>query len=342
MKVRFASSKEQAPDQDNGLRVLYGPSKRAAYKLRWYLIVALVSSPFLYLAGRLLLEALRPELPAQLSIPMIELRANVSGTVGKLPVKTGERIKEGQLLMQLDNPEWRLRLEQLKPGNLQRDDELARSAETIANNTIGLQEQMVKLYRGLQREGGLSSAELLKSEVELNAQKLVLLELERRLRQDDFPYKGEPIQNLRDARERNWIDGRLKLLNLRALSDGRVAEVLVNQGENVGSGTLLMRIEAHEEPLVWVYLPPKQARQARAGQELEVKMPDGNWLEAIVIDQADLARRLPPGLNGSPGANNLALQVPVRFVEPLPAMWRVNQLPLRVRFPLRWPRLWPR
>ena len=179
-------------------------------------------------------------------------------------------------------------------------------------------------------------------EVELNAQKLVLLELERRLRQDDFPYKGEPIQNLRDARERNWIDGRLKLLNLRALSDGRVAEVLVNQGENVGSGTLLMRIEAHEEPLVWVYLPPKQARQARAGQELEVKMPDGNWLEAIVIDQADLARRLPPGLNGSPGANNLALQVPVRFVEPLPAMWRVNQLPLRVRFPLRWPRLWPR
>jgi multidrug resistance efflux pump len=71
-------------------------------------------------------------------------------------VKTGERIKEGQLLMQLDNPEWRLRLEQLKPGNLQRDDELARSAETIANNTIGLQEQMVKLYRGLQREGGLS------------------------------------------------------------------------------------------------------------------------------------------------------------------------------------------
>lgn len=101
-----------------------------------------------------------------------------------------------------------------------------------------------------------------------------------------------------------------------------------------------MRIEEDEEPLVWVYLPPKQARQARDGQELEVELPDGSWIEAIVIDQADMARRLPPGLNGSPGANNLALQVPARFIEPLPSMWRFDQLPLRVRFPLRLPRLW--
>jgi multidrug resistance efflux pump len=279
-------------------------------------------------------------MPAQLSMPILELRASVGGTVAELPVKVGEQVKAGQLLIQLDNPEWRLRLQQLQPGNLRRDDLLGSSAEAIATNTINLQDQMVKLYKGLQREGGLSSAELLKSEVDLNAQKLALVELERRLRQDDFPYKGEPIQNLRDQRERDWISGRMKLLNLRALSDGRVAEVLVNQGENVSSGTLLMRIEENEEPLVWVYLPPKQARQARAGQELEVEMPDSSWLEAIVIDQADLARRLPPGLTGSAGANKLALQVPVRFNEPLPSMWRVDQLPLRVRFPLRLPRLW--
>jgi multidrug resistance efflux pump len=340
MKVRFSSTKERSPDQENGLRVLYGTSKRAAYKLRWYLIVALVSSPLLYLAGRVLIDELRPEMPAQLSMPILELRASVGGTVAELPVKVGEQVKAGQLLIQLDNPEWRLRLQQLQPGNLRRDDLLGSSAEAIATNTINLQDQMVKLYKGLQREGGLSSAELLKSEVDLNAQKLALVELERRLRQDDFPYKGEPIQNLRDQRERDWISGRMKLLNLRALSDGRVAEVLVNQGENVSSGTLLMRIEENEEPLVWVYLPPKQARQARAGQELEVEMPDSSWLEAIVIDQADLARRLPPGLTGSAGANNLALQVPVRFNEPLPSMWRVDQLPLRVRFPLRLPRLW--
>ena len=341
MKVRFSSSKERAPDQDNGLRVLYGPGKRVAYKLRWYLIVALVSSPLLFVAGRLLFEALSPEMPAQLSVPSTELRASVSGTISALPVKVGQKVTSGQLLVQLDNPEWRLRLEQLQPGDLQRDDSLGRSAQAIAASTVNLQDQMVDLYKGLQRQGGLSSAELLQSEVELNAQKLALLELQRRLRQDDFPYRGEPIQNLRDAREREWINGRIKLLSLRSDSAGRVAEVLVNQGENVGPGTLLMRIEQAEEPLLWVYLLPRQAREARPGQILEVEMPDGSWLEAAVINQPDQARRLPTGLSSGLEANNLALQVPVRFLEPLPSVWRVDQLPLRVRFPLRWPRLWP-
>lgn len=341
MKVRFSSSKERAPDQDNGLKVLYGPGKRVAYKLRWYLIVALVSSPLVFLAGRLLFEALRPEMPAQLSVPSTELRAGVSGVIRELPVQTGQTVQAGQLLVQLDNPDWRLRLEQLQPADLRRDDNLGRSAQAIARNTIQLQDQMVDLYKGLQREGGLSSAELLQSEVQLNAQKLALLELQRRLRQDDMPYSGEPIQNLRDARERDWINGRLKQLSLRSEGPGRVAEVLVNQGENVGPGTLLMRIEQAEEPLLWVYLEPKQGREARPGQLLEVEMPDGSWLEAALIDQADLARRLPPGLSAGLGANKLALQVPARFLEPLPAPWRVNQLPLRVRFPLRWPRLWP-
>lgn len=340
MKVRFSSSKERSPDQENGLRVLYGPGKRVAYKLRWYLIVALVSSPMLILAGRLLFEALRPEMPAQLSIPSTELRSSVSGNIRSLPVKVGQQVAAGQLLVELDNPEWRLRLEQLQPGNLHGDDSLGRSAQAVATSTVKLQDQMVDLYKGLQREGGLSSAELLQSEVELNAQKLALLELQRRLRQDDFPYSGEPIQNLRDARERDWIKGRLQLLRLRSESAGRVADVLVKQGENVGPGTLLMRIEQAEEPLLWVYLQPKQAREAGPGQLLEVEMPDGSWLEAAVVDPPDLARRLPPGLSSGLGANNLALQVPVRFLEPLPPVWRVDQLPLRVRFPLRWPRLW--
>lgn len=337
MKVRFSSSKERAPDQDNGLKVLYGPGKRAAYKLRWYLIVALVSSPLVFLAGRLLFEALRPEMPAQLSVPSTELRAGVSGVIRELPVQTGQTVKAGQLLVQLDNPDWRLRLKQLQPADLRRDDGLGRAAQAVARNTIQLQDQMVDLYKGLQRQGGLSSAELLQSEVQLNAQKLALLELQRRLRQDDLPYSGEPIQNWRDARERDWINGRLKQLDLRSEGPGRVAEVLVNQGENVGPGTLLMRIELAEEPLLWVYLEPKQGREARPGQLLEVEMPDGSWLEAAVIDQADLARRLPPGLSTGLAASKLALQVPARFLKPLPAAWRVNQLPVRVRFPLRWP-----
>lgn len=42
MNVHFNSSKQREPDKDNGKRVIYGPSKRMGYQLRWYLILALV------------------------------------------------------------------------------------------------------------------------------------------------------------------------------------------------------------------------------------------------------------------------------------------------------------
>jgi len=337
MKVRFSSSKERQPDLENGLRVLYGPGKRVAYRLRWYLILALVASPLVFVFGRILIDALRLEAPAQLSVPTTEVRAIDSGTIQELPVQAGQRVSTGELLVRLDNPEWRLRLTQLKPASLPDGDAIGRSAESVQQSTIGLQGQMVKLFKGLNRQGGISSAELLQSEVELNVQRLALLELERRLQQDRFQIQGKPIQNLRDQRERQWLASRLQLLTMRADTDGRVAEVLVNRGENVGPGTLLMRIERAEEPLLWIYLQPRYAGMAKPGEVVEVKMPDGSWLKAKILQQADLARRLPPGLRSNLDNQGLALQLPARFEQPLPLQWRVDQLPLTARFPHKWP-----
>jgi len=341
MKVRFTGEKELAPDRDNGLKVLYGPGKRVAYRLRWYLILLLVASPLVLIFTRLLLGELHQEVPAQLSVPTQDLRAGVNGVVATLPVTAGEKVKAGQLLVQLNNPDWRLRLLQLAPASLQRQDNLGRSAQAIARNTVQLQDQMVDLYKGLQREGGLSSAELLQSEVQLNSTKLSLLELQRRLRLETYQVEDDPIQNLRDEREREWLQGQLKRLSLRAEGKGRVAEVLVDPGDNVGPGTLLMRIERDEEPLLWVYLQPREARSATPGQPVKVQMPDGSWLGATVVDQPDLARRLPPGLRPPGEDDRLALVVPMQFDQPLPTLWRVNQLPLKVRFPFRWQNLWP-
>ena len=117
MKVRFDSSKELRPDQDNGLKVLYGPSKRVAYRLRWYLILALVLSPLVYVFGRITLDLLRVEVPAQLQVPSTEIRALESGTIADVGVEVGERVEPGDLLLRLDNPDWRLRLDQLQPAS---------------------------------------------------------------------------------------------------------------------------------------------------------------------------------------------------------------------------------
>jgi multidrug resistance efflux pump len=315
-----------------------------AYRLRWYLILALVLSPLVYVFGRITLDLLRVEVPAQLQVPSTEIRALESGTIADVGVEVGERVEPGDLLLRLDNPDWRLRLDQLQPASADNPNGLGNSATSLQNSTVRLQGQVVQLFKGLHREGATSSAELLRSEVDLNMQRLALLELERRLRQERFQVEGEPIQNLRDGRERDWLAARLDLLSIRADNPGRVSELLVNKGESVGPGTLLMRVERAEEPLLWIYLRPRDAQLARPGGSVEVRMPDDSWLKARILQQADLARLLPRGLRSSVGgeglaslgADGLALQLPARFEKALPLQWRVDQLPVKVRFPRPW------
>ena len=118
MKIRFNSDKERNPTQDGGLKVLYAPGKRVAFRLRWYLILLLISSPLLWVFGRLGVGYLRVEAPAQIQVPVLELRALEAGTVAELPVKAGDQVRPGQLLLSLDNAEWRLRIQQLQPSEV--------------------------------------------------------------------------------------------------------------------------------------------------------------------------------------------------------------------------------
>ena len=341
MKVHFASTKERSPDLEQGLKVLYGPSRRVAYRLRWYLILLLVASPLLWVGGRLVLAALQRRAPAQLVLATTELRAPDGGTVERVLVQTGQRVQAGQLLVQLDNPQWHLRLEQLRPAIAAGPDRLGRSALALQGESVGLQGQMVDLFRSLHHQGCLSSAELLAAEVQLKVFQVGLLVLQRRLRQERYQVEGDPIATLREERERAWLQARLGELGLRAPRGGRVMEVLVSPGESVGPGSLLLRLERPDPPRLWIYLRPDQAGWTEPNRSVEVQMPNGDWRPAQVLAPADLARRLPAGLAAPLGSEGLTLQVPARFLEPLPVEWQVDQLPLRVRFPQGWSWSWP-
>jgi hypothetical protein len=85
--------------------------------------------------------------------------------------------------------------------------------------------------------------------------------------------------------EQQWLKTRLAALPIKAPQGGRVAEVMVNPGENVGAGTLLMRIERQEDPLLWIYPEPQNISYAAIGQALRVRMPNGDWLQAMLSRQ---------------------------------------------------------
>lgn len=338
MKIRFNSDKERNPTQDGGLKVLYAPGKRGAFRLRWYLILLLISSPLLWVFGRLGVGYLRVEAPAQIEVPVVELRAREAGTVAELLVKAGDHVQPGQRLLSLDNPEWRLRIQQLQPGEVPVASSPSTEALQLQQRAIELARQRVNQVQALLAQGAATRGELLNAQAELNTQQQVLLDLQARLRAQRSQAEGDPLQLLREDRERQWLQSRLDGLQFTASEEGRVAEVLVSIGENVGPGTLLLRLERSAEPLLLIYLEPRFAGYAEPGHPLEVRMPDGSWRSARVLQAADSARRLPAGMQKPFTVSQMGLLVPAEFEQPLPPLWRVDQLPLKVRFPHDWSR----
>jgi len=340
MNVHFNSSKQRDPDQDNGQRVIYGRSKRMGYQLRWYLILALVGSPLIWLLARLLNGLVISDAPAQVALNTYEVRAMESGRIEELPVRVGGKISKGELLVRLGNPDWQLRdrmLQTLLKAEPTRSRSSAnQTARSLQAKAVDLQNRTVNLYRNLERRGGLASVEVLNAETQLNQQRVTQQALERQIEQERYQAVGTPVDSLRAAQERQWLTERLKRLSHSADFPGRVLEILVGKGENVGPGTLLMRLERPDPPLLWIYLQPQKSASAWPGRRVQVNMPDGSWRAAEILGQADLARRLPAGLKGSDGVvgsqQDMSLRVPARFIDPLPSRWRVDQLPLTVRF----------
>ncbi|URM26810.1 biotin/lipoyl-binding protein [Pseudomonas frederiksbergensis] len=342
MKIRFDSRKELNPTQEQGLSVLYAPGKRMAFRARWYLILLLVASPLIWLGGKLAYSMLMIDAPAQLRLPIYEVRARDAGRVDQLFAKAGEQVQADQMLVTLDNPEWRARLAQLAAmptkatGTGTGTAQLGGRERQLLKTRIGRAEQKIKELEYLADRGAAARGEVLAAQSELDGFRADLLAFERREQLARQPPQGLEREIIQQNAEQQWLKTRLAALSIKAGQSGRIAEVLVTPGENVGAGTLLMRLERLEDPLLWIYLEPLNISYAAIGQPLRVRMPDGQWLAAHVVQAVDSAGRTPTVLRGPFAASEMGLQVAARFDDPLPPRWRIDQLPLNVRFPTDW------
>lgn len=337
MKIRFSSPKEQQPTQEQGLKVLYAPGKRLAFQLRWYLILFAVTSPLLWLLGRALLGFWLIEAPAQLQLQLSELRAREAGQVQQVLVRPGSAVQGGQLLVQLDNPEWRARLALLAEPPAVAVDSAERQALRTRERQA-LQRLLASAERRQAQLGELLGAgAATRGEVQAAGD-----ERDRRQRdllQFDQQHSAQAPQDLGAQQrqlERAWLQARLQGLALQASEPGVVSEVLVSEGENVGPGTLLLRLQRQEAVQVWVYLDPRHAGYAVPGQALRLRLPDGRWLPAEVLRMVDTAVPVPAELQPAFSAPNRNLRVLARIQGELPAHWRIDRLGLTARFPHRW------
>ncbi|MYL26205.1 MULTISPECIES: HlyD family secretion protein [Halomonadaceae] len=331
MKVRFSSRKESNPTEEGGLRVLYAPGKRAAYRLRWYLILLLVATPFLWFLGRIGWEVLVIEAPGQVVQPITEIRALEAGRVMRINPEEHDQVSPGDELVQLDNPALRAKLASL--------DTLATANAATAAGT----RQKAALERRLERarnrveslaelvqQGVATQGEFQAAENEVDARENELAALERTSAEEIMDTKA---LTTRLERQRALVEQQLAQLTIHSPVKGTVHAIEVVAGENVGPGTTLMRIEPMGEPRIHLYLDTDQIDLATVGQPVKLQFPDGQWLDARIAGHPIDVQRRPPSLRSAFGGDDQSLLVAAIPEGTIPERWRVNEAPVTARFP---------
>ncbi|HEY9280861.1 MAG TPA: biotin/lipoyl-binding protein [Eoetvoesiella sp.] len=334
MKIRFDSSKERHPTHERGLKVLYAPGRRMAFRLRWYLILVLIASPLLWFVGKLTYSAWVVDAPGHVQLSVVEIRARDAARISLLTVKSNDHVQRGQLLVKMDNPDWQQRLGQLQAlhdKSSVAEQPVEQKLREVLQRQLAAAEHQLMLATTLLKRGAATNGEIRSATAQRDQRQNELLSFEQRTDQlHNHPGNSHNIA-LENA-EKQWLQERLRTLNVTAQDEGVISDILVNEGENVGPGTLLMRLEQNSRPIIWVYLDPANVAYAQPGQSLKVGFPDGSWLPAKVHSNPDRTRRLPEELRVPFSASQRGLVVSVMLDVKFPEQWLIDQLPIEARF----------
>lgn len=118
--------------------------------------------------------------------------------------------------------------------------------------------------------------------------------------------------------------------------DATVVRQLVRRGEWVVPGTDVAVLQGRGAPMVHAYVLPNEARYAQVGRQASLQFMDGGRIRAEVVGVVAEAERIPAERVSPLSPRMPSIVVRLRPLEPLPAAYRIHQLPLDVRFDWVW------
>jgi len=188
---------------------------------------------------------------------------NIYGTVLKLPVKEGQVVKEGDLLLQQDDRQERAELEKLQ---LEADSNVRVEA---ADADLKIKQIQLKRFQELQARGNASA-----SEVEEAQSKAIGADATAKVARLD----SEKAK--RDAKKQSF---KVEQMTIKSPVNGRVEAIEVAVGDVCDPQKPVMTVVQNDPLKVEFYLPVSQASKLKMGQTLAVRYPnEDKWTEAAV------------------------------------------------------------
>lgn len=350
MKISYSSStKTTKPAVEQGLKVDYAAAKRGAYKARWYMLLAVIILPMLFILWLLLRPQLLVLAPGIITTDPLELRAPVTARLLNIAVTEGQQLQPGSLLLQLHNPQLDAQIAELQ-NQLAQLAQPVNTANTailqqreagirIAEQAVVQQSEYMDSYQNFKRSGLVLTHEMAAVQQTLTNAKLALEQaktdvIQLRQQQEVELLAGSVAQARRQLQQAlAQLQAQQEQLQIRAVASGHIIDIQVKRGEFVQQNQPLLLLSNRPQPVIFAYLAPKYLDYAKPGAKANVTLPNGDKVRAEVTEPAQLLERLPAKLAGPFDGEQAVLKLTLTPQQPVTG---VEGVPVEISFDWLW------
>ena len=341
MKIEFKHEKQLDPKEQDGFRVNYMAAKRAAFKTRWYLLLLLVVSPLLVVLFYFSINYIYITGNGILTSEPVIIYAKADGVVNKIYFKQGDALIPHQKIFDISSAviddekalleEKLLHFKQLKSSHLVQLKALHQQKIKLYERAIKKNESLIsdarktnyKDYITLTDRISLHIAKIKVDAAEIESE----IKYDSALEQHDSGSLASIILEL--ERALTIAQAKQSQLSISMPTARTVNEVYIREGEFVEKGDRLMMISNRKQPVVHLYLKPKDLEYAEIGNKVTIIFPDGKQYKGEIKVPVQVANKIPAILADPFGEHKSALVVQIDINEPIPNF--IEGLPVKVR-----------
>ncbi|KTD09415.1 HlyD family secretion protein [Legionella jamestowniensis] len=286
----------------------YGSGKRTPPKLRWFLLVLLISLPLLFLIVKLTTEYLFVSFSGLVVFDTFTIRAPGSGYIKSLTVRTGQQVHPGDVLLRFQSPTLEVKLNYLQQEkrllkNLieQFSLENYKPFETmlnIATQDIQTSKEVYDRFKNYMKDGDMSELQLEEARKNYVTAQRVYSNLQKEI--IEIKLRNKTTLEVNYQRKLRDIDNKISQLEekqkyflIRSNKAGTIMQISTFNNEFVASGQQLLSIVTKENLRIIAFIEPKYLDKIYLGREVSITFPDGESIPGKIINTPSYAEKLP-------------------------------------------------
>ncbi|MBP2635965.1 MAG: multidrug resistance efflux pump-like protein [Firmicutes bacterium] len=345
MKVSFSPNKKNDATIENNVRLPYSAGKRVFPKIRWVLILLLVSSPFILFAGKIVLDWAFVTSPGMLWMEKKTINSIEPGIVDKVYFHRGEEAAPAAPILKVKRRIPEGRLEQIALLEAERDaaNGSYQTAAPVRGNADAayLGQQSVAYYQNLRdntkwllQQGAATQAEMNAAENRLSEVKAGMAAAtavngtagSTAVNPARIAQIEQSIKSLKQMTE--------EYFTVNTGAGGKVSSVFVTEGQSFAAGEPLAVLVDTQKVYIVTYVDPGDFKNITLGTVANVKLPgSGRQIKAVVEQPPVSADNVPTGISEKMySANMRGVQIYLKTQEPLKPEELIEGLPVTVKW----------